>query len=66
MQSIADTNIFSIFISFLWGFGIALLFKKACDNGRCIVVKIPDGFTDTIFQNNKCYQLNRYSSECDY
>jgi hypothetical protein len=66
MQSITDTKIFSTFISFLWGFGIALLFKKACDNGRCIVVKIPGGFADTIVQNDKCYQLNRYPSECSY
>uniref|UniRef100_A0A6C0C7X8 Uncharacterized protein n=1 Tax=viral metagenome TaxID=1070528 RepID=A0A6C0C7X8_9ZZZZ len=66
MQPVMDTKIFSIFISLLWGFGIALLFKKACDNGRCIVVKIPNNFADTIVQNDKCYQLNRYLSECTY
>lgn len=66
MEPVMNSKYFSLFLSFLWGFGLALLFKRACDNGRCIVVKIPQNFQDTIIQDDKCYQLTRYSSECNY
>jgi len=60
-----------IFISIIWGFGLALLFKKACKDDDCVVVKVPptfasDGSSIIYDKNNRCYKLIRYPSECVY
>ena len=28
----------TILISIIWGFGVASLFRKICDNNKCIVI----------------------------
>ena len=62
-----DTNrIFVILISLIWGFGLALLFRKACQNDTCIIIKPPENFPDKIKSGNKCYALKRYSTDCVY
>lgn len=58
-----------IFISLIWGFALALLFRKACTNDRCTVVKVPEKFIESqniIKNGNKCYYLNKYFSKCTY
>jgi hypothetical protein len=57
-----------ILISFIWGLGLAMLFKKTCSNRNCIVIRAPNlqikNGTEYIEDNNKCYSLHRYSSKC--
>ena len=70
MTSFLDNRKIIILISIIWGFGIALLFKKVCQNDQCVVVKVPNivnSQNNIIFdKNNKCYQLYKYPSPCVY
>ena len=30
---------FNEIFSFIWGFGLAIMFRKICKNGKCVVIK---------------------------
>ncbi|XWV24830.1 hypothetical protein QJ856_gp0953 [Tupanvirus deep ocean] len=71
MASILQNRIVIILISLIWGFGLALLFRRVCQNDQCVVVKVPPLFDENnniIYDNksNKCYKLEKYSSQCIY
>lgn len=70
MINIFENNLVVILISLIWGFGLALLFKKVCENDQCTVVKVPPTFytqNGIIYdRNNRCYQLQKYPSPCIY
>lgn len=70
MSSILESRHVVILISIIWGFGLALLFRKICNNNNCVVIKVPPSFENSnhvIYdRNNKCYQLEKYSSPCIY
>ena len=70
MTSILENNMVVILISLIWGFGLAILFKKVCQNDQCIMVKVPATFdqqSNIIYdRNNRCYQLSKYPSQCVY
>lgn len=70
MASIFENRIIIILISLIWGFGLALLFRKVCQNDQCIVVKVPPSFNaqhNMIYdRNNRCYRLEKYLSPCVY
>lgn len=58
-----------IIISIIWGLGLAILFRKSCDNDKCVVVKAPLELAHSgniIRSGNRCYELKRYYSECVY
>ena len=44
-----------IFFSFIWGLGIAVLFRKVCKNKKCIVIQAPKDFNI----NNLIYLPNK-------
>ncbi|AVG46324.1 hypothetical protein [Acanthamoeba polyphaga mimivirus] len=55
----------------IWGFGLALFFRKTCQNDQCVIVKAPpifDQSSGAIYDNktNKCYVLQKYPSSCTY
>lgn len=57
-----------IIISLIWGFGLALLFRKYCKNDECNIIQVPNNFNNTnqtIYNNNKCYSLNKYFVQCE-
>ena len=59
----------SIIISFIWGFGIAIIFRKICKNDECIIIKSPPKFDQTnmtIHDKNRCYKLEKYMANCEY
>lgn len=61
-----DNPIFMIIISLIWGFGLALLLKKPCEN-ECIVYKVPADLemkNNIIYDRNRCYKLEKYASQC--
>ncbi len=69
IKELLDNKMFIILVSLLWGFGIAIMFKKTCQNDNCVVVKVPPEFAmnnNIIRDNNRCYQLHKYPSECVY
>lgn len=70
-MEILNNNIIIIIISIIWGFGISLLFRKICKSDKCTITKIhPDFLTNGSMiydgKKNKCYELHKYYSECDY
>ena len=57
----------TIFFSFLWGLGIAVLFRKICKNKKCVVIQAPKNLDieNTLIQKeNKCYKLIKYNDAC--
>lgn len=71
MGKFGDNKMFTIVISLIWGFGLALLFRKVCVNNQCVVVKVPPEFyqQDDIIQDSKsskCYKLHKYLVQCVY
>ena len=59
----------SIIISFIWGFGLAILFRKICKNDECVIVKVPPQFdfiNKIIHDNTRCYKLESYPVDCVY
>jgi hypothetical protein len=45
-ETFIESNSGQIFISILLGLGLAAMFRKACDDNRCIVVR-PPSFEET-------------------
>ena len=52
--------------SIIWGLGIAALFRRICDNDKCIVIKAPsDIFKYEQKHNNECYKFEREDVQCE-
>lgn len=70
IRDIFETKWFGVIVSLVWGFGLALLFKKTCPDTGCVVVKVPPTFykaNQIIYdKNGTCYKLERYNSTCAY
>lgn len=70
MTNIFESRAMIILISMIWGFGLALLFRKVCQNNQCIIIKVPPSFDkeNNIIcdKNNRCYKLEKYFSPCVY
>lgn len=60
------TDTLSIIISLIWGFGLALLFRKSCDNDKCVIIKSPPelGNGGLIQINGNSILLNKYNYPC--
>ena len=57
----------TIFFSFLWGLGVAVLFRKICKNKKCVVIQAPDNYeieNNVIQKDNRCYKLKKYNDAC--
>ena len=68
-QHVFDNRLISIIISLIWGFGLALLFRKICKNDECLIVKVPPLFNQSdniINDHNRCYRLEKYTVTCTY
>ena len=70
MTNILENNIVIILISLIWGLGLALLFRRVCQNDVCTIIKVPPSLytqNNIIYdKNNRCYQLEKYQSSCVY
>jgi hypothetical protein len=56
-----------IIISMLLGFGLATLFRKACDRRNCLVFRAPplSKIKGQVFKyNGECYKFNPKSEKC--
>jgi hypothetical protein len=57
-----------MFFSILLGLGLAALFRKACDNNKCIIIDGPDPKEIRKYyykMDGKCYKYNPVMTECD-
>jgi hypothetical protein len=55
-------------ISIILGIGLASIFRKACENERCLVFKAPsvNSIKNNIYQHdNSCFKFNERSVNCD-
>jgi len=62
------TDFGQIIISVLLGLGLATLFRKTCQDRKCIVFNAPpvEEIKDKIYKyNDKCYKFNLETSKCD-
>ena len=55
MASIFDNHTIVIFVSIIWGFGLAILFRQVCQNDQCVIVKVPNILNT---QNNIIFDKN--------
>jgi hypothetical protein len=70
---IVDSNLFKnkytkIVLGIIWGFGLACIFRTACNGRSCIIYKAPDkkDIKKNIYGfNDKCYQYNTINTECN-
>lgn len=60
-------ELITIIVSIIWGLGLAVLFRKSCDNDSCIIIKPPSDFliNEIIEENGKKYKLYRYNYPCN-
>ena len=56
-----------IFLGILWGFGLAIIFRYACNKKKCIIYKAPQPaeIKNNIFNHdNKCFSYEPVSVKC--
>lgn len=59
----------NIFVSILWGLGLAALIFGICSGRKCIIIKpyhdvdITDKINNFKY-NNRCYTYNKYAHPC--
>ncbi len=56
-----------IFLGILWGLGLAIIFRHACNKKGCIIYKAPNPIEikNNIFnQDSKCFSYNTVSVKC--
>ena len=61
------TEFGSFLISVIWGFALALLFKRTCKNRNCIVIKAPDvkEIDGKIYKfDSSCFTFNTNPAKC--
>ena len=57
-----------VFMTILWGLGLAALFRRACNGRSCIVYKgpHPSMIQGRVFKHNgQCYKYNTRRANCD-
>ena len=67
MKQYMKDDKFAIFISILLGFGLASFFRRACKNGKCIIIKGPSlkEIENNIYRiDNECYKYSPVSTKC--
>lgn len=52
-------------ISFIWGFALAVIFRKVCDKNNCFTVKAPKSANGVYKFDDKCYRFTPYAVSCN-
>jgi hypothetical protein len=68
-----DNNFFKkqytkIILGLLWGFGLACIFRTACNGRKCIIYKAPkpkDIENNIYGYDEKCYKYKPITTDCD-
>lgn len=62
-----DKNI-KLILGILWGFGLACIFRCACNGRKCIIYKAPklkDVENNVYNYDEKCYKYVTVNTNCD-
>ena len=62
------TDFGQIIISVILGLGLATLFRKACEDRKCIAFEAPpvDEIKDKVYKyDKKCYKFNLQAEKCN-
>lgn len=68
INRLLNTKAGSIVVSIILGLGLAALFRRACKNNSCIVIKGPkmEDIHDYYYKiNNDCWKYEPVFAECD-
>ncbi len=68
INKLLNTKTGSIVVSIILGLGLAALFRRACKNNSCIVIKGPKMEDVNSFYykiNNECYKYKPVIGECN-
>jgi len=67
MNNIFKNETTKIILGILWGFGLACIFRTACNGRKCIIYKAPkpaDVVNSIYNHDEKCYQYKTVTTEC--
>jgi len=67
MNNIFKNEYTKIVLGILWGFGLACIFRSACNGRKCIIYKAPkqsDVINNVYNYEEKCYKYNTIVTEC--
>jgi hypothetical protein len=67
MSNILKNENTKIILGILWGFGLACIFRSACNGRKCIIYKAPkpsDVINSVYNYNEKCYKYNTIMTDC--
>jgi len=67
IKELINSNTGAIIISIILGLGIAALFKKSCEGGKCIVFQAPPkDISNKIYkQDSKCIKFTPETTKCN-
>jgi|TARA_B110000495_G_C22586076_1_gene351650 hypothetical protein len=67
IKELINSRTGSIVISIILGLGIAALFKKSCEGGKCIVFQAPPkDISNKIYKHNsKCIKFTPETTKCN-
>jgi len=57
-----------IILGILWGFGLACIFRSACNGRNCIIYKAPkpkEVIKNIYSSDDKCYKYEPVNTECN-
>ena len=63
-----NTSEGNVLLSVIWGLGLAALFRRACKNRNCIVIKAPPRESldnKTYKYDGKCYKYSTKNAKCN-
>ena len=60
-----DQKLNTMILSIIWGLGISALFRRVCDNNKCIVVKAPKGNQFYENKDGECFEFIKEQVECE-
>lgn len=68
LDNLLHTKVGKYILSFLLGLGLASLFRVACKDNTCVVLKAPTDYQQieqkTYRINDKCYQFKPVATKC--
>jgi len=66
MRNILETRTGQLMVSIILGLGLAALFKKSCEGGKCIIFHAPSkDITKKIYkQDSKCMKFKSEITKC--
>ena len=68
MNKIKNNDTTKIILGILWGFGLACIFRSACNGRNCIIYKAPRPaqVKNKIYSHeDKCYKYETESTNCE-